>query len=139
MIDLQAFLQAVKSCVGTPTRHGGRIVGAGLDCVGVPMCALALCGLHIEEPAPYGNPPGSGALFVHLRQYCDEVMADDARDGDLIVSLWHGEARHLMVRVGKDRHGRIIVVHARGGSGRVVQQPILRTAVHSWWRLRGVR
>ncbi len=138
MIPRDVFVQAVKSCVGTPTRNGGRVAGAALDCVGVPLCAAALCGLHLSVPEPYGNPPGSGALFVALRQHCDEVHPANAIDGDLLVSLWHGEPRHLMVRVGADRHGRIVVVHARGASGFVVEQPILRTAVHSCWRLRGV-
>lgn len=137
-VDRQVFVQAVESCVGTPVRHMGRLIGGGLDCVGVPLCAAAMCGLHIDAPATYSNPPGAGALFDTLERECERVAREESADGDLLVTVWKGEPRHLMVRVGSDKHGRIIVVHARGASGKVVKQTILGTSVHSCWRLRGV-
>ncbi len=138
-IPRNVFVQAVKSCIGTPTKHGGRLIGAGLDCVGIPLCALALCGVHLPEPPPYGNPPGSGALFAQLLRHCEEVPVEDREEGDLFAVLWKGEPRHVMVFVGHDDHGRMLAVHARGRSGRVVLEPMTRGyRISSAWRLREV-
>ena len=130
------FVDAVKATVGTPYKHRGRIAGAALDCVGVPIAAMALCGVALPEPPPYGTVPGG--LLDGLRQVCDEVPLEDRADGDLLAIMWAGEPRHCAVIVGND-HGREVIVHALARIGKVAMQTLPRSLrVHSCWRLKEV-
>ena len=138
-ISREAFVKAVNGCVGTPVRHMGRCIGAALDCVGVPIAALRLCGVALPEPPPYANPPGSGALYAALEQHCDRVEIGDRQPGDLIVVLWKGEPRHVMVHVGHDHDGRVLAVHARARSGVVACEPVTRGyRIASCWKFKEV-
>lgn len=130
------FVDAVRSLVGTRYMHRGRIAGEALDCVGVPIAAMAMCGVALPEPAPYGSMPPS--VVEQLRAVADEVPIDDRVDGDLLAIMWAGEPRHLAVLVGC-RNGRDIIVHAKANIGRVAMQGLPRGfRVHSCWRLREV-
>lgn len=132
MIARADFVAAVRSLVGTPYRHRGRLAGIACDCIGVPILALRACGITIDEPAPYGTVPSG--LREGLARYCDEVMVDEAAPGDLLAVLWAGEPRHVAVLVDPGR-----IVHARASTGRVVEQPLTRGyMINSAWRIRGI-
>ena len=130
------FVDAVKALVGTRYQHRGRIGGEALDCVGVPIAAMALCGVVLPEPQPYGTVPPS--VVDGLRAVADEVPIEDRVDGDILAIMWAGEPRHLAVLVGT-RNGRDVVVHAKANIGRVAMQTLpVNFRVHSCWRLREV-
>lgn len=132
MIARADFVAAVKALVGTPVKHRGRLAGCGLDCVGVPIAALAACGVRLPEPEPYPQIPGAGALEDHLRRHADVV--GDEMPGDVLVLLWKGEARHVAIDVGDG-----LIVHARASMHRVVCEPMSRAhRVAARWRMREV-
>lgn len=137
MIAQGRFVEAVRFTVGTPYKHRGRIAGVGLDCVGVPMCALAMCGLTLPEPPPYGTFPGS---IIHgLIQHCDEVPLCDRTEGDLLAIMWKDEPRHAVVIVDRGDDGIDMIVHALARLGKVAMHPMSRSyRVHSCWRFREV-
>lgn len=136
MIAQARFVGAVKFTVGTPYKHRGRIAGVGLDCVGVPMCALAMCGVILPEPPPYGMFPGS---IIHgLTGHCIEVPMCDRTEGDLLAILWKNEPRHAAVIVSREGDADMIV-HALARIGKVAMHQMHRGyRVHSCWRFREV-
>lgn len=134
IVPRDQFVEAVRSLVGTPYQHRGRIAGQALDCVGVPIAAMALCGVVLPEPPPYGTVPGG--LLEQLAPLADQVVYSERAPGDLLAIWWAGEPRHLAVVV--DRlPGRDIIVHAKANLGRVAAQSLpAGFRVHSVWRLR---
>lgn len=139
MVPRDKFVAAVMSCVGTPVRHMGRVIGAGLDCVGVPIASLFASGGPFITTPPYGNPPGAGALWTALNEHARQIDIDDREPGDLLVMLWKGEPRHVAVFVGHDRSGRIVGVRADGGAGKVVHSSLPSSArIATCWQLKEV-
>lgn len=128
------FIAAVRACVGTPLQHGGRLPGVAIDCVGIPIVALASLGIEVGPTATYHVMPQIGTLETELAGYCDR-LPDPAKHGpgDVLVGDISGMA-HLMICVAPGR-----VVHAKSGSRAVVEEP-LRAGhrVRSAWRIRGM-
>ena len=138
-VTREAFLQAVESCVGTPCKHMGRTIGVALDCVGVPIAALAAAGGPLIETGTYANPPGAGALLAALHEHAVEIGPEAMQPGDLMVVLWKGEPRHVVVYAGTDEHSRMLGVRADGDAGKVTRSSIERgMRVATCWRLKEV-
>jgi cell wall-associated NlpC family hydrolase len=135
MIARADFIAAVESLAGTPVVHRGRVAGprGGVDCVGVVLVALAMCGVNLLEVEPYGLVPDADQLTAALSRYCDRVEVRDARPGDVLQVAVGARPRHVQVLV-DSRH----VVHA-WAKGRIVRrvrwEP--RETIQAW-RLRGV-
>lgn len=134
MIDRADFIAAVRGLIGTPVGHRGRLAGCKLDCIGVPMEALAACGFVVPEPSPYPLIPSGGSMRAELERYAVQVPLAEAAPGDLVIMMWKGEARHVGVLVADS-----LIVHARAKSGAVIEEPLSRghRAVAAW-RLRMV-
>ncbi len=135
MIPRADFIAAVMRCVGTQVGHRGRTIDGALDCVGVPWAACRAVGLDVPDTQDYGIFPGGDELATGLRGYC---TATDDRDAAHIYQVLAGrQARHVVVPVGVDEHGRHMVVHAWGKQRRVELTPLAHTIV-TMWRIRGV-
>lgn len=127
------FLAEVRKTLGTPYQHRGRIAGVALDCVGVPIVAMAAVGIVVPEPPPYGTMPPS--MVEQLLPFFDRV--ETAEPGDLAAILWHGEPRHCAIVSGHTENGVPIIIHALARIGRVAEHTISRAyRVHSFWRLK---
>ena len=135
MTRLDTFLAVVRACVGTPVRHRGRVPGRGLDCVGVPIVALAACGVMVPEPPPYGSVPSPSELRAGLLRIGAQVPIPERRPGDVLVMFWRGEPAHVGVLVEDD-----LVVHARARTGVVAMERLGRGhRLAECWRLTEVR
>lgn len=90
---------AAESFIGTPFRHQGRQPGAGLDCVGVWVCALRACGVDVEDVTTYRRLPDSRELLRHMVRQFDEVEWPEIGDALVMNAPRHREPRHLAVCV----------------------------------------
>ncbi len=131
-----AIVTATRTCVGTVFRPQGRVVGLGLDCVGVVMVAAraARASALIDTVIPAYRLAGThGALLedVLLRMGCEVALAPG--HGDVMVLEPRSGQRHLGVRTA------LGIIHAHAGLGRVVEGPVdpaWRLVGH--WRFPGV-
>lgn len=138
MIAVSDFLAEVRSLVGTPYAHRGRLPGVALDCIGVPIVALRRCGVDVPEPAPYGQLM-PGGLIDGLRLYCDEIERELAQPGDVVVMLWGDVPCHVGVLIDRRRDGVFWMVRAHAHAGFVRSAPLtIDVRVHSCWRIRGL-
>lgn len=135
MISRADFVAAVRSCVGTPVGHHGRIIGSALDCVGVPWAACRAVGLLVPETSHYGIFPSGDQLSTGLASYC--IRTQDRERAHIYQVLAGRQARHVVVPVGVDDYGRELVVHAWGKFRRVELVP-LEHKIQALWQIPGV-
>lgn len=138
MITRDQFVAAVESLIGTPVKHMGRAPRIGLDCVGVPLAAVRLCGVDAPEPPPYSRRPSEDELSAGLSRYCDKIPIDEVMRGDILQTCVGSVARHVHVVTGTNECGQIMTVHAWLRS-RIVQRSMPLGRVVAVWRCREVR
>lgn len=115
------------------------MIGVRLDCAGVVVASLVKAGGPSIDTGFYGTIPSAGDLARVLQDVAAPVTGPD-QPGDLWVVLWKGEARHIMVYMGPDVHGRQICVRACGERGRVVrEEPPRGFRVVQKWTLNALR
>ena len=111
-----AIVAAARRCVGTAFRPQGRVIGIGLDCVGVALIAARAAGTGIEAPRyTLGGDHHDCLDAVLAAQGCTVVA--EAQPGDLLVVAPAAGARHLGVVTDAG------LIHAHAGLGRVVEAP----------------
>lgn len=112
MSTADRFVAAARSYVGTRFVHQGRAPGAGLDCLGVVVCAAEAAGAPLRDVRTYRRAPDPRQLLAELDAQLDRVATSDARAGD-VAAFWcdkPGRVRHVGVIFA---HGeRLGVVHA---------------------------
>lgn len=133
-IRRQRAIAAARVGVGTRFRPQGRVVGLGLDCVGVALLAAAGARVRIDAVPPYAlGGDHADSLPSALRALgCRPVRY--GRPGDLVLFALAPGHRHLAVLTPTG------IIHAHAGLGRVVEGP----APEDWpvigcWALPGVR
>lgn len=134
--DRSALIAKIaKSYVGTPFRHQGRLPGVGLDCVGVPICAMREIGIEVDEPDHYSMDPDSSVLIGCIREVADEIPASDIEPGDMLVFWWSKPdmPKHVAIYV-----GRGMMVHSYRSYRKTAMDHVdaMRKNIHSAWRLR---
>jgi len=136
-IKRMEFIEVVNSYIGTPVVHRGRLPHVGLDCVGLPICALRALGMRIDEPPYYGKIPSQAQLTEGLQVYCEQMPPEERVPGDLLQVFAGRQARHVLVYTGRNDFGQQLVVHAWGRNA-MVQRAILTDQVLSCWSVRGM-
>ena len=91
---------AAISLIGTPFRHQGREPGAGLDCVGVWVCSLRICGIEVEDVTTYRRFPDSAELLRHMRARYDEKSWPVVGDAVAMYAPGQSQPRHLGIYIG---------------------------------------
>jgi len=124
-------VQLVRSFVGTPFKHQGRVPGHGLDCVGIVVVAGRELGLINEDDVCYPRVPDGERLERQLRSCFEEVPVSESQAGDILV-FW------INKRTRAPQHVAVVtdygIVHAHSGNGKVVEH-----ALTDRWRRRIVR
>ena len=107
---------AARSYIGTPFHHQGRLPGVGLDCMGVPWCALRAAGRVVTGRIDYPRAP-NGKLLDELGAQFWAVDPALAESGDLLIGElqtarhpWHG---YIL----DDEGERPRVIHASAACG----------------------
>jgi cell wall-associated NlpC family hydrolase len=86
----QRFVAAAKAYLGTPYHPGGRVKGAGVDCLTLLSCAAEDAGLIARASIPHYPPDwhlhnGGERYMAGLLKYTHEI-AGPPQPGD--IALW---------------------------------------------------
>lgn len=119
------IITAALECIDTPFMHQGRVVGAGLDCVGVAIHVCKRLGLEPSDVVGYGRTPLNGQLESALdyQPFVSRITKDEVRPGDMMLMRFLGEPQHLAI-MGNDE-----VIHAYETVGKCVRH----TMNTKWW------
>lgn len=129
----RVIVEAARSCVGTAFRPQGRLLGQGLDCVGVVLVAARAAGIAWPEVPAYRLGGEHGAVLERAFAALGCVPVDVPQWGDVVVLAPLPRQRHLGVLTPAG------LVHAHAGLGRVVEGPMDPAwRVMGHWRLAGV-
>ncbi|WP_439532103.1 peptidoglycan endopeptidase [Polymorphobacter sp.] len=119
-VRLAAIVSAARGCLGTRFRRQGRVVGLGLDCVGVVAIAARAAGLRVGPLPAYDQSADNLALLERVLRDsgCMAVSRERAVSGDMAVIAPAAGRLHLGVLTPCG------IVHAHAGLGRVVEGPL---------------
>jgi len=71
--------------VGTPFAHQGRLIGVGVDCVGLVVGVGRACGLVDRDRTDYPRTPTENSLRDEFDVSLDRVRYADMRTGDVLL------------------------------------------------------
>lgn len=94
------FVATVRSYIGTPYHHQGRLPGVGMDCPAPMICAAWHHGLapRSADITGYSREPDGASLQAYCAQYMDPIDFAFAEPGDVILAKFqNGHPRHLGV------------------------------------------
>ena len=87
IVDPRALVAELETWDGVPFAHQGRS-RAGVDCVGLAVCALSAIGVKIDAPADY-MPNAGPALLLQSLDRCAPLAplfaGNETADGDILV------------------------------------------------------
>lgn len=109
--------------LGTPYHHEGRVLGHGVDCIGLVLCVAQACGVAVDEQTGYARVPDEARLLAGLDRYALRVPLDQAQPGDIVAIPFIRKVRHLAILTDKG------MIHAYETAGGVVEH-----AVNDRWR-----
>jgi len=145
MIDRAEIIKYVRSLIGTPFRHQGRLPGVALDCLGV----LIVTGWHFGmkprsfDHQGYGRQPDGSTMLEECDKHMQRISKEDIREGDVVVMRFDRDPQHVAV-VANHPDGGLSIIHAYqppGGGGKVVEHrlaPHIYDQIVAAYRLPGV-
>lgn len=100
--------------------HQGRVVGRGLDCVGVVIHVARRLNLKVVEPAGYGRVPARGMLENAFDSHAcvERVGIADMQPGDIPMLRFGRDHQHVGVFTGDT------LIHGYEGVGFVCEHRI---------------
>lgn len=122
------IIAAARECLGTPFRHQGRVVGVGLDCVGVVIHALQMVGIDVVDQRGYGTVPFNGQLEAAIAQQPALMAVPTMMPGDILLMKMVGQPTHVALFTGDT------VIHAYEAVGKCCEHRL-----DSRWKARIVR
>ena len=131
----QDIIDAARACLGTPFHHQARVVGVGMDCIGLLVYAASRVGIRLQDCTQYKRKPDGKDLIDRLTKQLDPV--NDAENGDILV-FWIKRPhlpQHVAIKTDKG------IIHTDASIGRVVEVPLesrWEKRLHSTFRFKGV-
>ena len=111
--------------LGTPFHHQGRVLGVGVDCIGLLIGigrTLGLCAPDFDIKG-YAPIPDGKTLVAQADSFMQRIDRDSMGVGDVIVIRWGADPQHVGL-IGDYVHGGHSLIHAYGetdGSGSVIE------------------
>lgn len=134
----QIIVDAARECIGTPWHHQGRVVGAGLDCLGLLVHCSVAAGKEVRDETNYKRVADESRLIEALISHdAKKVDRESIQTADILFFKMAGRMQHAGVVVSVDP---IRFVHAYNVGPSVVAEVELSNywtdKLHSVWRLR---
>jgi len=111
-----AIVAAARRWLGTPYHHQGRLVGVGVDCLGLISEVGRELGILDYDATDYVAMPDGKMMEATCREYLVEQPIDTTpRPGDIVL-MWISLRRlpqHLAIFVPWDQRIGIIHAHQR--------------------------
>lgn len=118
--EVQRFIEEVRSWIGTPFMHAGRVKGVGADCVGILIeSARALGLLGDYQNVNYSTTVDTAYLLAEMCKFCRLVPPRERKPGDILLFSVKGNAQHTGVLVSENTF-----VHAYQSAGKVVESEL---------------
>lgn len=93
-------LAEIRTYIGTPWVHQGRLKGKGVDCIGLVLALAQIAGLDPDAlgiPADYGRFPHRGQLRRIIETHTTKVLLAEAKICDIALVAWETFPMHLIV------------------------------------------
>ncbi|WP_310476922.1 peptidoglycan endopeptidase [Sandarakinorhabdus sp.] len=130
----QAAIAAARAGLGTRFRAQGRLVGVGLDCVGVALLAAAGAGLQLGPAPPYALGGDYADLLAATLRQLGLRRVRRSQPADLVEYALAPGHRHLALITDRG------ILHAHAGLGRVVEAPAPDDwPIVAFWALPGLK
>lgn len=136
--DRARIVAVARGTIGTPFHHQARLVGVGIDCVGLLVHVAKTIGIpHVDVPV-YSLRPNGDELERILALSLNRIPVEEASVGD-VLCFWirkRGEPQHVSILTAPDR-----MIHTYADVGRVVEHGYAGNwpaHVSSAWRYPGV-
>lgn len=126
------IVAAARTFVGTPYQKKGRVLGSGLDCIGLPLMVGGLLSLKDTSGVPingnlytdYSDQP----LLDYVHQMCMKHLVPcavrNAKEGD-IVSIAVSTAPCHVGMLARNDAGQLTLIHAyNSGRNVVTEHPV---------------
>ncbi len=139
MTDIRDKIEAeARRCIGTPFHHQGRLVGVGIDCIGIVVHVARALGFFESDCVTYSRHPDGVTLLDEARRVLDEIPIEDAKGGDMLAFGIRDREfpNHLAILT---KEGTLI--HAHNNAGKVIESPLnenWRRKIGAAFRFRGV-
>jgi len=118
-MDNKLIPDEARKWLGTPFHHQGRLLGVGVDCLGLMVSVINELGGHIKDRPAYSRYPTGGYLIAGMREQLTEIDIADATTGDFFVSAERKHANHVMIYDAETG----TVIHSYYQNKMVVEQP----------------
>lgn len=129
-----AAIAAARAGLGTRFRVQGRLIGVGLDCVGVALLAAAGAGVPLGSVPPYALGGDHADLLGATLRALGLRQVRRPRPADLLEFALAQGHRHLALLTDRG------IIHAHAGLGQVVEGPVPEDwSVVACWALPGIR
>lgn len=117
------IVAAAREWLGTPYHHEGRVLGHGVDCIGLVLQVAIACGVEVDEQTGYARIPDESRLLAGLDRYTNSIQLSEAQAGDIVAIPFIHKIRHLAILTNNG------MIHAYEPAGGVVEH-----AVSDRWR-----
>lgn len=112
-----------RKWLDTPYHHEGRVLGHGVDCIGLILAVANAFEMQVPNQLGYSRMPEEERLLAGLDAYMTRIEVTAARAGDVVVIPFIHKLRHLAILTDKG------MIHAHEPNGKVVEH-----AVDDRWR-----
>lgn len=108
-----------RKWLGTPYHHQGRVLGAGVDCLGLVAEVAKALDLCHHDANDYARVPEGDRLITDLRKHAGrELRAVEAQPGDILLFRFLRQPRHVAIKTD------IGMIHAYAQAGKVVEHQL---------------
>lgn len=125
------IIDAARECLDTKFLHQGRIVGVGLDCVGVVVHVAKRLNINHFDESGYSYMPTNGILEQTFeKQECLERISDilTIQKGDILMFRIAREPQHVAIFTGEN------IIHSYSSVEKVCEH-----SLEERWKSRIVR
>jgi hypothetical protein len=109
--SVEAVAQAARACLRTPFVPQGRLLGVGVDCIGVGVLTCRATGLCRPDDDVTGYPMVPDGRFVPACEAIGLIRSEPHAGGMGVFAFGASGAHHLGIFV-PYRHGGLAIVHA---------------------------
>lgn len=132
--------------VGTPFEHQGRLLGVGVDCIGIAVSVGKILGLTGGYDANgYGRNPSGNKMLSECAKLVDAKVVDSVplgealQLGDLLLMRIFRDPQHVAIVTALNP---VYIVHAHQGVGKCVEHRLddqWRKRIIGVYRYRGLQ
>ena len=114
-LDRNNIVEFARECVGTPFRHQGRLIGSGLDCVGLVVHCMESMGLPYNDLTGYPRTPVEGKIKKCLDAEPSLEPIAELEPGCVILFRISKEPQHIAIYTGEG------IIHSYLATKKVVE------------------